>query len=90
LLAWQAQDPEASSLRGSFGPYPHGKPARAGQSEEKQEDPWQWKAPLSRSRAHALRLTKVVNTLDQIQLKPIVAAMLTDGHKAVLSAMTVS
>ena len=42
-------------------------------------------------RARALRLAKqVIRTLDQKPLEPIVAAMLTDGHKAALSAMAVS
>ena len=42
-------------------------------------------------RARALRLAKQVSrTLDQKPLEPIVAAMLTDGHKAALSAMAVS
>ena len=42
-------------------------------------------------RARALRLAKqVIRTLDQKPLEPIVEAMLTDGHKAALSAMAVS
>lgn len=42
-------------------------------------------------RTRALRLAKqVIRTLDQKPLEPIVAAMLTDGHKAALSAMAVS
>ena len=42
-------------------------------------------------RARALRLAKqVIRTLDQKPLEPFVAAMLTDGHKAALSAMAVS
>ena len=42
-------------------------------------------------RARALRLAKqVIRTLDQKPLEPIVVAMLTDGHKAALSAMAVS
>ena len=48
-------------------------------------------SPVVADRAHALRLAKqVIKTLDQKPLEPIVAAMLTDGHKAALSAMAVS
>jgi hypothetical protein len=48
-------------------------------------------SPVVADRAHALRLAKqVIKTLDQKPLKPIVAAMLTEGHKAALSAMAVS
>ena len=48
-------------------------------------------SPVVADRAHASRLAKqVIRTLDQKPLEPIVAAMLTDGHKAALSAMAVS
>ena len=48
-------------------------------------------SPVVADRAHALRLAKrVIKTLDPKPLEPIVAAMLTDGHKAALSAMAVS
>ena len=48
-------------------------------------------SPVVADRARALRLAKqVIKSLDQTQLEPIVAAMLTDGHKAALSAMAVS
>ena len=47
--------------------------------------------PAVADRAHALRLAKhVIKTLDQKPLEPIVAEMLTDGHKAALSAMAMS
>lgn len=47
-------------------------------------------SPVVADRAHALRLAKqVIKILDRKPLEPFVSAILTDGHKAALSAMAV-
>ncbi|EFO28778.1 hypothetical protein TRICHSKD4_6158 [Roseibium sp. TrichSKD4] len=46
---------------------------------------------MIRDHAHAVELAnQVIKTLDTSPLEPIVAAMLTIGHRAALSAMAIS
>ena len=46
---------------------------------------------IVRDHAHAVELaTRAIKTLDTKPLEPFVASMLTDGHRAALSAMAIS